>query len=75
LGRAIRITCYVMGAIVIIFGIVTVNEYYMETSDKTGAPAPYISSYSIIGAVLIVIGIIIVYIGFRNRIKTKISLG
>jgi len=75
MGRAIRITCYVIGAIVIIFGIVTINEFYMETSDNTRAPAPYLTSYPIIGAILIVIGLIIIYIGYRSRVKPKISLG
>lgn len=59
MGKAIKVICYTIGTIVILFGVVFIIEYLAETSKQP--KAPYLAIYPVIGPVLIIIGVIIFY--------------
>ena len=72
MSKAIKITCYVIGTIIILFGVVFITEYLAEISMQT--KAPYLALYPVIGPVLIIIGVIIFYYGNRLSRKRKLQI-
>lgn len=72
MGRVIRTACYIVGIIIIMFGLALINEYYAEIT--TVVTVPHLTTYPYVGSVLIIIGAIIIYLAYRTREKARISL-
>ena len=64
LARAIHVTGYFFGVLLILIGIVFTVEFLFELSSQT--KAPFVMWYQIIGPIIIAIGAIIYYITYKD---------
>jgi len=67
LARAIQVTGYFFGVLLILIGIVFTTEFILELSSET--KAPFATSYPIIGPIVIMIGAILYYFTYKYSMK------
>jgi len=64
LAKAIQVTGYFLGVLLILIGIVFTVEFILELSSETKAPS--VMWYQIIGPIIIAIGATIYYMTYKH---------
>jgi len=67
MGKAVKIVGYFIGTIIILFGLLLLSEFSLESSGEE--TAPLIQYYLPIGIILIVIGLIVIIITLKKSKK------
>ncbi len=73
MGKVIEIVGYIFGGIVIIAGIPFITESILNYQGAPGESGPYVGFYPIIGPIIIGIGILICYGGYRSGRRKKVK--